>query len=192
MPDVTAITVAYSSIKVLPGMAASLPADVPLIVVNNGLDDGLAAWTKAQGLRLLTPGRNLGFGTACNLGAAEVTSDYLLFLNPDARLEPDALTKLLSAAASHPEASALGPMLMSEDGSLGYKRRSFLNRADAAPVDPGPDPRPVPSLSGAAMLIRRRAFEAVGGFDPDIFLYYEDDDLAFRLNRAGFAGGSNS
>ncbi len=180
---ITVITVAYSSADVLPGMINSLPGDAALVIVNNGPDDGLAALAHKVGARLIEPGRNLGFGAACNLGAQDATTEFLLFLNPDARLAPDALGHLVQAARSHPQASAFAPVLRGDEGHLGFKRRSFLDRADAAPRDPGPDPIAVPTLSGAALFVRRTAFTAVGGFDPAIFLYYEDDDLAFRLRR---------
>ncbi len=183
MPDVTVITVTYSSAGVMPGMIASLPAGTPLVIVNNGPDDGIVELARSAHATLIEPGRNLGFAGACNIGAADVKTEFLLFLNPDTRVDPTAIPALLTAARDFPQASAFGPVLLDEAGHISFKRRSFLNRADAAPRDPGLAPLPVPSLSGAAMLIRRAAFEAVGGFDPAIFLYYEDDDLAFRLRR---------
>ncbi len=183
MAEITVITVAYSSARVLPGMIESLPAGAPLVIVNNGPEDGLTLLAQSTGAKLIEPGQNLGFGTACNLGAKGATTEFLVFLNPDARLAPDAMDHLLHAARAHPLASAFAPVLRGDDGQLGFKRRSFLNRADTAPRDPGPDPVAVPTLSGAAILVRTTAFHAVGGFDPAIFLYYEDDDLAFRLRR---------
>jgi N-acetylglucosaminyl-diphospho-decaprenol L-rhamnosyltransferase len=180
---VAVVSVAYGSAQVLPGMVESLPAGTPVIIVDNGPDDGLRDWAMARGITVIVPAENLGFGRACNLGAQSATADFVLFLNPDARLDPDALHLLLSAATDFPKASAFAPMLRGDDGHLDFKRRSFLKRADQAPRSPGPDPMAVPSLSGAVLLIRRAAFEAVGGFDPAIFLYYEDDDLAFRLRR---------
>lgn len=185
MSEITVVSVAYNSFDVLPGMAESLPAGVPLAIVDNGPDDGLRAWAEAAGHRVVVPPRNLGFGTACNLGAAGVATPFLLFLNPDARLRPDTLAALLAAAERHPEASAFGAALTDSEGRLSYKRRSRLAPRDGA----GPKAVPrsdtvVPALSGAAMMVRRAAFEAVGGFDPQIFFYYEDDDLSLRL-RAG-------
>jgi N-acetylglucosaminyl-diphospho-decaprenol L-rhamnosyltransferase len=181
MNTITVISVAYNSASVLPSMAQSLPDDVALIIVDNGPDDGLRDWARIRSITLLTPGENLGFGPACNLGAAEATSEFVLFLNPDARLEPMTLPTLLAAATQFPAASAFGPVFRSPDGTSQFKRRSYLNRSQTAPRDPGPDPVVVPCLSGAALMVRSAAFQNVGGFDPAIFLYYEDDDLTLRL-----------
>ena len=117
-PDVTVITVAYSSMDVLPAMAASLPKGVPLVVVNNGPDDGVVAWARAQGHRLIEPGRNLGFGAACNLGTEAARSDFLFFLNPDARLTPGALPALQAFLQQHQP----GAPLVAHHGGDGFHR----------------------------------------------------------------------
>ena len=185
-PSVAAVSVAYNSAAVLPGLVDSLPPDLPLTVVDNGPDDGLRAWAAGRGIRVLVPGQNLGFGNGCNLGARDSDGEFLLFLNPDARLDPDALAELLRTAAQHPKAAAFGPVLLNEAGQVRYKRNSYLlPRWSRPPRDPGTQPQPVPVLSGAVLLVRRAAFDAVGGFDPAIFLYFEDDDLCLRLTRNG-------
>ncbi len=189
MPDprVTAISVAYNSAAVLPGLVASLPPGVPLTVVDNGPDDGLRDWAAAQAVSVIVAPENLGFGRACNLGAEPCSSEFLLFLNPDARLEPDALTMLLAAAQRHPTAAAFGPVMVNAAGALRYKRNSYLLPRDPKPPrDPGSEDRAVSVLSGAVLLVRRAAFTRIGGFDPRIFLYFEDDDLSLRLRQ--FAG----
>lgn len=185
MNSVTVVTVAYNSADVLAGMADSLPAGLPMVIVNNGPDDGVAALAAAISARILTPGRNLGFGAACNLGAAVALTEWVFFVNPDARLEPETLPQLLDVASAHPDATALGPVLMSDAGVATFKRRSLLDRRQAVARNPGREPVGVPCLSGAALLVRKSAFDTVGGFDPAIFLYYEDDDLSFRLRIIG-------
>ena len=182
MTPITAITVAYNSAAVLPGLVDSLPADMALIVVDNGPDDGMRGWATARGIPVVSAGRNLGFGGGCNLGAAQARREFLLFINPDARLDPAAIPQLLQAAARHPDAAAFGPVLINDAGQARYKRNSYLLPGATKPArDPGPDNRAVPVLSGAVLLVRRAAFDKVHGFDPDIFLYFEDDDLSLRL-----------
>ena len=185
MNDVTVVTVAYNSADVLAGMADSLPVGVPLVIVNNGPEDGVSVLAAAKGAQILNPGRNLGFGAACNLGAAVALTEWVFFVNPDARLEPDTLPQLLAAALAHPNATAFGPVLISDAGVASFKRRSMLDRRQVAVRNPGSVPLLVPCLSGAALLVRKSAFDTVGGFDPAIFLYYEDDDLSFRLRAIG-------
>lgn len=186
--NVTAISVAYGSMAVLPGMVASLPDDVAVVIVDNGPDDGLRGWAQGQnrvgGVKLLVAPRNLGFGHGCNLGAAGVQTEFVLFINPNSRLDPGALQHLLDAAARHPQASAFGPVLVTGAGQPRYKRNSYLMpRAAKPPRDPGTDDRPVQVLSAAVLLVRRAAFQQVGGFDQNIFLYFEDDDLSLRLRQ---------
>ena len=184
IPAVSVITVAYSSFDVLPAMAASLPADVPLIIVDNGPDDGLRDWARAAGHTLLLPGRNLGFGAGCNLGAEAAESEFLFFLNPDARAEPQTLPALLDAAARHPDCAAFGPAILKENGEIfRVNAPRILPRRQRykIPARPTTEIR-LQSLNGAAIFARAQAFHAVGGFDPEIFLYFEDDDLTLRLS----------
>lgn len=184
MPPITAISVAYNSAAVLPGLADSLPADLKLIVVDNGPDDGMRDWAAERGIAVILSGQNLGFGGGCNLGASQARTEFLLFINPDARLEQHAIARLLDAAVQHPDAAAFGPVLINEAGNVSYKRNSYLLPGAAKPPrDPGIKCRAVSVLSGAVLLVRRRAFDSVGGFDPKIFLYFEDDDLSLRLKQ---------
>jgi len=183
--DITIVTVAYNSVAMLPGMAESLPPATPLVIVDNGPDDGLRGWALARRITCLVPPENLGFGRACNLGAAGAVTEFLLFLNPDVRLHSRTLDELRAAAGRHPKAVAFGLALTDASGHVSYKRRTRLAPHDfATPRQVPQADTAVPALSGAAFMVRRRAFEAVGGFDPAIFLYYEDDDLSLRLRAA--------
>lgn len=188
MPDsplVTVVTVAYNSFDVLPDMAQSLPDGCPLIVVDNGPNDGLRDWAHKAGHHLMLPEENLGFGRACNLGAAAARTEFLLFLNPDARLTKDALPRLLDAARRNPQAPAFGPTFEDASGAP-YKVRpsKILKRGLFAPryFQPTSETK-VPSLNGAGMLVRRAAFESIGGFDDNIFLFFEDDDISLSLSK---------
>lgn len=181
--SVLAVSVAYNSFDVLPEMASSLPDKVRLAVVDNGPDDGIRAWTATNGHLLVAPAENVGFGPACNLGAAAADSDFILFINPDARLADGALDALLDAARTHPEAVAFGPEIQRADGTIfRYRPSTLLGRAVARQYPARPEYLcEVPTLNGACFLCRRKAFEQVGGFDTNIFLYFEDDDLSLRL-----------
>ncbi|KFE34027.1 glycosyltransferase family 2 protein [Thioclava atlantica] len=185
---VTIVTVAYNSEEVLPQMLASVPADVPVIVVDNASRDAAATKTivdKAGG-QYLRSEKNLGFGGGCNLGAARADGDFLLFLNPDARLEEGALEALLAAAERYPDCVAMNPRIKGRNGRAYFKRRSVLLPRDAYLPRGWPDTdREVPVLTGAAFFVRRSEFDAVGGFDEKIFLYHEDDDLSLRLAQRG-------
>ena len=185
-PRVSVITVAYNSFDVLPGMAASLPDGVPLILVDNGPEDGMRDWARAAGHEVIVPGRNLGFGAACNLGAEAAGTEFLFFLNPDARLEPETIPTLIDAARRHPESPAFGPAILREDGSVFRVNASrILPRRERVKPPARPETEiALRSLNGAAIFARAAAFHDIGGFDPDIFLYFEDDDMTLRLSAA--------
>lgn len=181
---VTIVSVSYNSLHVLPRMLASVPDGARVVIVDNASNDpaALADLCDAHHARLVRNPRNLGFGVACNAGAEGATTEFLLFLNPDAVLMPDTLDRLVAAADRYPRASAMNPRIAENDGSAFFKRKSYLMpRAEWMPRGWPEADCEVPVLSGAALFVRRDAYEAVGGFDPDIFLFHEDDDLTLRL-----------
>ncbi len=183
-PRTTIISVCYNSTAVLPAMLSSVPAGVAVVLVDNASTDSaaLAPLAESHAARLIRSPENRGFGVGCNLGAAEAKTEFLLFLNPDAQLLDGAIAALEAAMDRYPKASAMNPRITEADGSAYFKRRSvLLPRKDHMPRGWPDADCEVPVLSGAAMFIRRRDFEAVGGFDPKIFLYHEDDDLSLRL-----------
>lgn len=184
IPRTTIITVAYNSTGILPGMLASVPKGVPVVIVDNASSDGaaLAALAGQHGARLVVNGKNRGFGVACNIGAAAADTEFLLFLNPDAELDPDCIARLEAAFDRYPKAVAMNPRILESDGRPYFKRRSvLLPRRDWMARGWPESDREVSVLSGAALMARKADFDTVGGFDPNIFLYHEDDDLSLRL-----------
>ena len=183
---VTVISVGYNSVDVLQPMLASLPQGVASVVVDNSpqKDTALGALADQTGTRLISNARNNGFGAACNQGAVVASTEFLFFLNPDAALEPGAIEQLVLAADRRPQASAFLPRVAGSSGRPDIKRRSNLVPRSNWMARGWPDDGTEVSIaSGAALFVRRSAFEAVGGFDPQIFLYHEDDDLTLRLIR---------
>jgi N-acetylglucosaminyl-diphospho-decaprenol L-rhamnosyltransferase len=182
----TIVTVAYNSAAVIDEMLSSIPEWTPVVVVNNGSKDGIAQIVaKYQNCSLMSLQTNQGFGRACNAGAANVTTEFLMFLNPDARVLPDAIETLEDFADQHPQLGAANPAISDAKGRVRLKMSSPL----PVPTMQRPaldEAGPMPVLSGGALFVRRAAFEAVGGFDPAIFLYHEDHDLCLRLVHAGF------
>ena len=186
MSDVTVIIVAYNSAVVLGEAIASVPDGVPVIVVDNASADDTAQVARAAGAIVIDAGYNLGFGAGCNLGAAHATTEFLLFLNPDARLGAATIDVLRSDLTENPKAGATGPLLVDGEGTAEIPRAVTL--LDNAPAMMKTVPSALTEtgfLSGAAFLIRRATFQQIGGFDEAIFLYLEDADLCLRLRRAG-------
>ena len=184
---VTIVTVTYNSLGVVPQMLNSLPAQTPVVLVDNASTDtdGLRALADQHGANLLLNEQNRGFGPACNQGAAQAETEFLLFLNPDASLETGALEALIEAAETYPDASAFNPRIMDRKGKQSFRRGSKIKPKERLK---GPTPSTdceLPILVGSAIFCRKALFDRVGGFDPKIFMYHEDDDLALRLRDHG-------
>ena len=182
--DITIISVCYNSGSVLKEMLQSVHPDSPIVLVDNASTDTTPVKKLAQdfGTTLILNEQNLGFGKACNQGAATAQTKLLLFLNPDARLSKSATKALLAAADKYKNAVAFNPRFVGPNGSQQFKRRSkLMPRSEWLPRGWPDEDREVSVLSGAALLVRKADFIAVCGFDPNIFLYHEDDDLSRRL-----------
>lgn len=187
--DITIVTVSYNSSGVLPGLLASRPENTAVVIVDNGSTDierTASIASENPSVTLLRNSENLGFGAACNRGASQVKTDFILFLNPDSVLEAGALEALLSAAQGAPEAAAFNPGIFDGKGRQRFRGRSpLLARSEWTRDPPEEDAGEIPVLAGSAIFLRRQVFEEVGGFDEAIFLYHEDDDLSLRLRRIG-------
>jgi len=187
-------------------LADATTAHVELVIVDNGTDPEVAdRVAAASGARVVRTGANLGYGGGANAGARGATAPWLVVANPDVEWLPGALDALLAAAQRHPDAGALGPALLNEDGTVYPSARELpsltqgVGHALLGRVWPGNpwtrayqrrqetagEERTAGWLSGACLLLRRDAFEAVGGFDDDYFMFFEDVDLGERLGRAG-------
>ncbi len=177
-------------------------------VVDNASGDDLAALLarEAPGVLLHVEPVNRGFGAGCNRGVSRTSRPYVLLLNSDAYLRPGAAATLAAALDADPGAAAAGPRLLNADGSLqpSIQRlpspwRVLCESLGLAFVTGGRGPfaghtavredhgraREVEALKGAALLVRREAFEAAGGFDEGFFLYAEESDLMARWRRGG-------
>lgn len=188
MSRVAIIVVTYNSSGVLETMLDTVPPATPVVIVDNASRDRdrLRFLADRPGITLIENSVNEGFGRACNRGAEAAETEFLLFLNPDAQLSPDALDQLIAAADAHPEAVAFNPRFEDDTGHPAFKRSChLLPRRRWMPKGTPDRDRTLIVLSGAALMVRRSAFEAIDGFDPAIFLFFEDDDLSLRLSRLG-------
>ncbi len=189
--SVTAIVVSHDSAGVLAQCLAALRAEgVPAIVIDNASTDDTRAIAAAHGARVLANPRNEGYGRANNAGIAACSTPYALIVNPDLVMQPGAIAALLAAAARYPDAGLLAPRIVEPSGRVFLQPRSLLspphlNLKGAIALPEGD--ACLPFLSGACLLVRRDLFLALGGFDPAIFLFYEDDDLCRRMRDAGHA-----
>lgn len=188
---VTAIVVAWNSAEALPDCLTALALEgVAAIVVDNASSDDTVAVAEAHGARVIRNARNEGYGRGNNVGAASANTEYILVINPDCAPDPGAVAALVAAARRWPDAGMLAPRIVEPDGRVFFQRRSLLSPYLTNPPDILRLPEGdccAPFLSGACLLMRREVFQSLGGYDPNIFLFYEDDDLCRRVADAGLS-----
>ncbi|GJE55635.1 MULTISPECIES: glycosyltransferase family 2 protein [Methylobacterium] len=192
MQSLVAIVVAHDSAEVLPDCLAALAREgVPAIVVDNASRDASVRIARAAGARVVENPRNEGYGRANTLGVrAAEGATHVLILNPDLVLQPGAAAALLAASKKWPDAGLLAPRIVEPDGRFFYQPRSLLAPYLTNPRGVRSLPEGdacAPFLSGACLMAERKLFLDLGGFDPKIFLFYEDDDLCRRVADAGRA-----
>jgi N-acetylglucosaminyl-diphospho-decaprenol L-rhamnosyltransferase len=208
---VSAVIVHYrtpeQTVKAVRALAETAPG-AEIVVVDNASGDRIEERlaTEAPVARVVSERENRGYGAACNRGARETDRPYLLFLNSDAYVRSGAVEALVEVAEADPFAAAVGPRLFHADGRLqpSIRRRptpwrvfceslglAFLARGrgflagHTATREDHSRPRAVEGLMGAALLVRRSAFQEAGGFDEQYFLYAEETDLMERWRRLG-------
>ncbi|MEY4983580.1 MAG: hypothetical protein RIR62_1846 [Pseudomonadota bacterium] len=169
------------------GGGTGSPAGIEVIVVNNSSDDAeeIAAICARHGAIFRQSGGNLGFGGGCNAGAAGARGDVVMFVNPDVLVTPEDLSRLAALMGAHPDLVALGPLQQAPNGRIRAKRHAVGQPKPAPDADGAAPLMETRFLSGGALMVRRAAFERIGGFDDAIFLFHEDDDLCLRLAPLG-------
>jgi N-acetylglucosaminyl-diphospho-decaprenol L-rhamnosyltransferase len=208
------VTVTYNSSRHLRGFLASLregeSADLAVVIADNNSDDievtrELSAEFNATVLEL---GSNRGYGAAINAAVADLDEkiEFVLVCNPDVSIYPGAISEMVAAATADASIGSVGPKILNGDGSQYPSARNlpslktgighavfarvwpsnpWSTRYRAESANPN-EPRDVGWLSGSCVLVRRSAFDALGGFDDGFFMYFEDVDLGHRLHRGGW------
>ncbi len=193
--------------------ATSKGAEV--IVVDNASSDHSIARVQetdwgAHTVTIIRNERNVGFATACNIGTRSANGELVLYLNPDCVVQSGALENLMEILVARPDAGMVGGLLLNQDGTeqaggrravptprralirmFGVQRLMKRGAASSAHYDLNEQPLPqqpieVDAISGACMLIRRRALEEVGGLDEGYFMHCEDLDWCMRFREAGW------
>ncbi len=192
-------------------LRAAKGIDVEVIVVDNNSKDGSNEMVAQQfpSVILIENKDNAGFGKANNQGVAIAKGEYILFLNPDTVMPEDFFTKMLGYMDAHPEAGSIGPKLLDGRGQYApdgkksfpslsvaifkttginkiFSKSPYFNKYYAVHI--GPDEiAPVDVLSGCCMMVRASLLPGIGGaFDEDYFMYCEDVDLSYRIQKAGY------
>lgn len=204
-PDARALAVVIVTWRCADAIGATLaavesqlaPGD-ELIVVDNASSDGTADAAEAAvpSATVLRMDENLGFAAGCHAGADRATTPLLLFLNPDAELEPGALSALRETAHERPGWGAWQAAVTLPDGTLNsgggvvhYLGLAWAGMLGEPVAALGDEPREVGFASGAALVVRRELWDELGGFDERFFMYCEDVDLSLRIRLLGHGVG---
>jgi GT2 family glycosyltransferase len=156
--------------RFLAGIRVTDYAPLEVIVVDNASGDVSARMFAAHdNVHVVRSGVNLGYGRGCNLGAQHAHGELLLFMNPDVDLSTDTVSVLVRDLLSTPDAAIVCATTL----EAGHHHERERRVEDVA------------SMSASVMLVEREHFDALGGFDPWIFLYSEDTDLCYRTWLAG-------
>jgi N-acetylglucosaminyl-diphospho-decaprenol L-rhamnosyltransferase len=206
---VDVVVVSYRSGSELRGCVEPLAAaeGVHVVVVDNASGDGSLEAVAGLGVETIALPENRGFAAGCNAGWRASSSPYVLFLNPDARIEPGAVETLAGLLEREPDVAVAAPRILDADGSLDLSQRRFptlrstyahalflhrlFRRAgwaselvrDPADYERGGSPD---WASGACLLVRRSVLEELGGWDEAFFMYCEDKDLCRRARDRGY------
>lgn len=213
-PALAVVTVAFRSDGVLPAFLRSIEAatsgPAAIVIVDNDPHAGseTAGIAASAGARYVPRADNPGYGAAINAGVATVPDSvrWVVICNPDLEFAAGTIDALIAVAAADERVGSAGPTIVTPEGAvypsarpipslrMGIGHALFANIWTSNPwsarykqtIDRSAPPRPVGWLSGSCLLVRRTAFEEIGGFDEGYFMYFEDVDLGFRLSRAGY------
>jgi len=198
------------SLKKTVDQSALLSGKTEVFVVDNASSDGSMAFLQPlyPAFHFIQNQENSGFAKGNNLALSRCTGEFVLFLNPDTVLAENSLDVCVSFLQSHSGAGAVGVRMIDGGGNflkesmrgfpsprtsffkiIGLARAFPRSRLFAAYYAGGLDPHqnhPVEILSGACMMVRKTALDKTGGFDEQFFMYAEDIDLSYRIQKAGF------
>lgn len=213
-PIVSAIVVSYRTpdltVSALRSLVDFLPSPSELWVVDNASGDGSMNQVRERcpEAKIIELTENVGFGRANNIALGRSDGEYLLLLNSDARLtDRRTIPHMIERMREDPSLAVLGPKLTDADGNHEFSARAFPTltrecvrrfgfyllapRATVGRLLLGDfwtptSPTLVDWVTGACMLVRRSAYEEIGGFDPRLFMYGEEQEWARRFHRAGW------
>ena len=213
-PPVDLVIVNYRSYEELARCLASLQpvrsglASVTVVDQESDPASAAAIRHRFEWAAVMERTTNDGFAAGINAGAAAGRAPFLLLLNPDCVVGPDSIGRLVEFAVGRPRAAVIGPRILNADGSIQGSARRFptwstfiagrsswltrkfprnpLSRWNLPALSDDTKTTRVDWVSGACMLVRREAFEQVGGMDERFFLYWEDADFCKRLGERGW------
>jgi len=194
----------------LPQLLELTDVEHEMLVIDNASTDGTPEEIESRfpSVRLVRNPRNLGFAAGVNVGMQGARNPLILLLNPDSRLRPNAISRLVAHLDAHPTVGIVGPRVLNEDGTLqsaGFRfpsllnlllsatylyklspRSRFWNRERLGGTAPA-SPTSVDAVSGCCLLLRRSLLDQIGLLDEGFFMYAEETDFCYRARRSGWS-----
>ena len=213
-PAVSVLVVNYHAYAELDACLESLarqrrPVEVIVVDQDTREAERRVLECRYRDVRWVAQTTNSGFAAGVNLAARHASGNYLYLVNPDATVAPDTALGLSAWLDEHPHVAVVGSRVLDADGGIQGSARRFpgvstffggrtawmtrhfprnpLTRRNVLTGSHVRDPLEVDWVSGASMMVRRRAFDMVGGMDERFFLYWEDADFCRRLRDAGMS-----
>lgn len=207
IPQMEVVVVTHNSAMHIKPCLDSIFANggVPIVVDNASRDETLDMIRSYHpGVQVVATGGNLGYAKAINKGFTQTRSEFVVLSNPDVVYQPDSISRMVNFLRGNPDVGVTGPQQMFPDGSwqrsygdlpgiwTGIKDASGLSSLQRAirrllwPRRVDRRPKEVPYLDGAVLVVRRKVFESLGGFDEDFYFYGDESDLCARLWKAGW------
>ena len=200
LPNCSVVIVNFNGLhhlkKCLPSVFRQNYPEYEVIVVDNASTDKSIEFLEKvySQVVLIRNQENLGYSGAINAGLRQASGEYLAVLNQDTEVEPDWLKELVIALEEDQLAAMATPKILLMDypekintcgNDITFTGLTFCRGFDQ-PADSYVEPETVSAVSGAAFVIRRCIIEQIGGFDENLFMYYEDTDLSLRAMLAGY------
>jgi len=190
---ITVVIVVHNSSAVIDECLDVFGTDKRIILIDNESQDNTLdiVREKAPQAHIIRNEVGVGYGNAASQGLSLIETEFALMMNPDAVFEPGTIEKLVDVMDEDTTTGMISPLLPLPDGGYDKAWNGPFERRPMMPRDRDSEPRPEGRfctwyVSGAVILLRMAAAKKVGFFDPAIFLYYEDDDLCMRIQRAGY------
>jgi len=203
-PKVAVVIPTWNSVALLPRLLDSIASQaesIELLAVDNGSSDGTVELLRERGIPHLTRGENTGFAAAVDLGAERTSAPFVMPLNADTELEPGSVAALRAALEADGSLGGVAPRILQLEGEgrdaesarLYSVGQALTRDGRALEIGAGEAQGPeswgggeVFGVCGAACLLRRELFAALGGYDRTFFSFYEDVDLNVRARIAGW------
>lgn len=190
---ITVVIVVHNSSAVIGACLDTFGTDKRIVLIDNASRDNTLdiVRAKAPQAHIIENKVGVGYGNAASQGLELVETEFALMMNPDAVFEPGTVEKLVAVMDEDTSAGMVSPLLPLPDGGYDKAWNGPFDRRPLMPGNRDDEPRPEERfctwyVSGAVILLRMAAARKAGFFDPAIFLYFEDDDLCMRIQRAGY------